>query len=128
VIAVDTNVVVRLLTADDPRQTEQARLLFDNETIFLAKTVLLEAAWVLRRLYRLMPLPVVEVFNGLIDLPNVRCEDEAAVREALDLARQGMDIADAFHLASGRGTSRFATFDRRMIRIAARIGRAVTAP
>ena len=52
-IAVDTNVIVRLLTGDEPRQSEQARLLFDRETIFLPKTVLLEAEWVLRRLYRL---------------------------------------------------------------------------
>jgi predicted nucleic-acid-binding protein len=128
VVAVDTNVVVRLLTADDTRQTERARLLFDTETIFLAKTVLLEAAWVLRNLYRLTPSPVIDVFEGLMGLQNVRCEDEAAVREALDMARQGMDIADAFHLASSRAASRFATFDQRMIQIADKIGRPVAEP
>ena len=57
-IAADTNVIVRLLTDDEPRQTAQARRLFETETIFLPKTVLLEAEWVLRRLYRLDPLPV----------------------------------------------------------------------
>ena len=41
-IAADTNVLVRLLTDDEPRQTAQARQLFETETIFLAKTVLLE--------------------------------------------------------------------------------------
>ena len=57
-IAADTNVLVRLVTDDEPRQTAQARQLFETETIFLAKTVLLETEWVLRRLYRLDPLPV----------------------------------------------------------------------
>jgi len=36
VIAADTNVIVRLLTGDEPRQTDQARRLFEANTIFLA--------------------------------------------------------------------------------------------
>ena len=40
-LAVDTNVVVRLLTADEPRQAARARTAFASETIFLPKTVLL---------------------------------------------------------------------------------------
>jgi hypothetical protein len=36
------------LTGDDPGQ---ARTLFEDETVFLSKTVLLESEWVLRRLY-----------------------------------------------------------------------------
>jgi len=116
VIAADTNVIIRLLTDDEPRQTEQSRRLFETETIFLPKTVLLEAEWVLRRLYRLDPLPVTKALDGLVSLPNVRCEDEAAVRQALDWKREGMDFADALHLASSRTTSRFATFDLSMIK------------
>jgi predicted nucleic-acid-binding protein len=50
VVAVDTDIVVRLLTADDPRQTDRTRRLFEAETIFLAKTVLLATRWVLRRM------------------------------------------------------------------------------
>ena len=51
-IAVDTNVVVRLLIADDARQAAQASALFRNEEIWLCKTVILESVWVLRSLYR----------------------------------------------------------------------------
>ena len=115
-IAADTNVIIRLLTNDEPQQTEQCRRLFETETIFLPKTVLLEAEWVLRRLYRLDPLPVTKALDGLVSLANVRCEDEAAVRQALDWKREGMDFADALHLASSRTTSRFATFDLSMIK------------
>jgi predicted nucleic-acid-binding protein len=49
-IAVDTNVVVRLLTKDDLKQTA-AESLFAVEPIWIAKTVLLETIWVLRSLY-----------------------------------------------------------------------------
>jgi predicted nucleic-acid-binding protein len=66
VIAADTNVVIRLLTDDDPVQTARARQLFETETIFLPKTMLLEAAWVLRRLYDLEPLPVSRALDKLI--------------------------------------------------------------
>lgn len=50
-IAVDTNVLVRLLTADDPKQLAAARSLFASDPIWVAKTVLLETGWVLRSLY-----------------------------------------------------------------------------
>jgi predicted nucleic-acid-binding protein len=128
VIAADTNVVVRLLTDDEPRQTVQARRLFEAETIFLPKTVLLETEWVLRRLYRLDRIPVAKALNGLISLPNVRCEDDAAVRQALAWHREGIDFADALHLASSRTAARFATFDLNMIRTAAKTGLVVSEP
>jgi predicted nucleic-acid-binding protein len=127
-IAVDTNVIVRLLTADDPSQTQEARRLFETETVFLPKTVLLEAEWVLRRLYRLGSLQVTKALDSLISLPNVQCEDEATVRRALDLKHDGMDFADALHFASSRMTSRFATFDQRMIKTAAKMGLPVSIP
>jgi predicted nucleic-acid-binding protein len=128
VIAVDTNVIVRLLTNDEPRQTGQGRRLFEAETIFLPKTVLLEAECVLRRLYQLDPLPVTQALDGLISLPNVRCEDEVIVRRALNWKRDGMDFADALHLASMRQATRFATFDQSMIKAAAKTGLPVSEP
>lgn len=127
-IAVDTNVIVRLLTGDDPRQTEQTRRLFEIETIFLPKTVLLEAEWVLRRLYRLERLAINRALQDLLSLPNVRCEDEPLLRQALAWNRDGMDFADAVHLASSRTASRFATFDLRMIKSARTTGLAVSKP
>jgi predicted nucleic-acid-binding protein len=128
VIAADTNVIVRLLTGDDPRQTAQARRLFEVETIFLPKTALLEAEWVLRRLYRLEPLAVNQALAALLSLPNVRGEDEPLLRQALAWNREGIDFADALHLASSRTAERFATFDLAMIKAATAAGLAVSEP
>jgi len=118
VIAADTNVIVRLLTADEPRQTDKAHLLFATETVLLPKTVLLESEWVLRRLYRLDRSAIVRALDALISLPNVRCEDEPVVRQALAWSREGLDFADALHLAASRAAERFATFDRALIKTA----------
>ena len=68
-IAVDTNIVIRLLTRDDPQQTEQVRLLFANETILLPKTVILEVEWALRRLYHLGKVAIANALETLISLP-----------------------------------------------------------
>jgi predicted nucleic-acid-binding protein len=116
VIAVDTNVVVRLLTGDDPAQLERARLLFEAATIFLPKTVVLETEWVLRGLYGLPPRDIVRALSAIVALPQVRCEDAAAISAALDLVRLNLDFADALHLVSSSAAQRFATFDRILVR------------
>ena len=115
-IAVDTNVVVRLLTGDDEPQLERARRLFEAETIFLPKTVILETEWVLRSLYNLAPRDIVRTLKALVLLPQVQCEDVASVLEALELSGRNLDFADALHLASSRGAKRFATFDHALLR------------
>jgi predicted nucleic-acid-binding protein len=46
VIAIDTNIVVRFLTADDPDQFRQAARFFKDAEIFIADSVILETGWV----------------------------------------------------------------------------------
>jgi predicted nucleic acid-binding protein len=105
------NVVVRLLTLDEPEQAERAKRLLGSHTIFLPKTVLLETEWVLRRLYGFASTRVAAALRGLLALQNVRCEDLGAARSALDWVDYGLDFADALHLASSAAVGHFATFD-----------------
>jgi predicted nucleic-acid-binding protein len=121
VVAVDTNVVVRLLTGDDAAQTAWARAIFEREAVMLAKTVILESEWVLRRLYRFSPDRIADAFAALIALPDLVCEDADAVVSAIQWMRDGLDFADALHLASGRLAGRFATFDHKLAKRAAKI-------
>ena len=118
--AVDTNILVRLLTGDDRAQTASARHLFATEPIFIAKTVLLETAWVLGSLYGFGDLAIREAFKKLLGLKRVHLEDESSVATALDLAAQGMDLADAMHLASRPPEAKFVSFDRALVRSARR--------
>jgi len=120
--AVDTNVIVRLLIEDDLAQAERARAIFgeeESETIFISKTVLLEAEWVLRGGYKVPKMKILESLEALLGLANVTVEAPTVVRNALDWAQDGLDFADALHLASvpraeeGDGERRiFLTFDR----------------
>lgn len=113
-IAVDTNVLVRLLTGDDPAQTRLAADLFAQESIFIPKTVLLETEWVLRYSYELSPTVILTAYRKLLGLPQVAVEDNNALVEALARYEEGMDFAAALHLASMGEADQFATFDARL--------------
>jgi predicted nucleic-acid-binding protein len=123
-IAVDTNVVVRLLTEDHPEQTAAARALFAAGPIWIAKTVLLETRWVLRRLYGLDESTIRDAFTRLLGFENVHAEDEGSVAAALALIAHGLDFADAMHLSNRPAGAAFVSFDRSFVRRANRAGAA----
>jgi predicted nucleic-acid-binding protein len=127
VLAVDTNVVVGLLTDDEPAQAARARAIFE-ESVLLAKTVILEAEWVLRRLYRFDRSRIADAFSQLVALPAVVCEDISSITEAIGWMRGGMDFADALHFASARTAGSFATFDRQLARRAATLADVTVIP
>ncbi len=118
--AVDTNVLVRLLTGDDVEQTRRAAALFKKEAVYIPKTVLLETEWVLRRLYRLECKAVVSAFRKVSGLANVEIEHPLAVTQALQWCEGGMDFADALHVASSHASEKFATFDVKLKKAAPR--------
>lgn len=130
--AVDTNVLIRLLTGDDPAQEAAARALFESEQIWIAKTVLLETAWVLRGLYGFEEAAIRGALIKLLGLKSVSVEDAAAVASALALVAAGIDFADALHLASTPEDAAFVSFDRSFVKRASRAGvgnvRSVVAP
>ncbi|MEO8660855.1 MAG: type II toxin-antitoxin system VapC family toxin [Bryobacteraceae bacterium] len=120
--AVDTNVLVRLLTGDDPSQEAIARSVFTAGQIWISKTVLLETAWVLKSLFDFDDGAIQIALTGLLGLSGVEVEDETAVSAALALTVQGVDFADAMHLASRPHGCHFVTFDRTFARRAKRAG------
>lgn len=111
-IALDTNVIIRVVTADDPGQLQAARAVFETGDLWVCKTVLLETEWVLRYSYELSRPGIREIFCKLLGYPRLQVEDRSAVLWALALYDQGLDFADALHLASCGDADRFATFDR----------------
>jgi predicted nucleic-acid-binding protein len=112
-ISIDTNVLVRLLTADDQAQASKARQLFAEERIYITKTVILETEWVLRYAYRFSSAAIADALIKLLGQSNVRVESAEQVTVAVDLLRQGMDFADALHLVCS-GNYIFATFDKKL--------------
>lgn len=117
-IAVDTNLVVRYLTNDHPKQSPRARTLIDGEAVFVSITVMLEVEWVLRSTYEYRPADVARAIRSFAGLPTVTVEDGAVVATALDLAERGMDFADALHLGKASHCDGMASFDRKFVKAA----------
>lgn len=121
-LAIDTNLIVRYLTGDHPRQSAKARAVIDGEDIFISTTVLLETEWVLRSVYGFAPAQVGTALRSFAGLPQVSLEDPALVATALDRVANGLDFADALHLGRADGCDAFVTFDRRFIKAARTAG------
>jgi predicted nucleic acid-binding protein len=118
VLAVDTNVIVRYLTADHPEQFAKASALIQGEDVYVCSTVLLETEWVLRRGYRFSRDRISAGLTAFAGLPRVTLEDAALAAKALEWMRSGLDFADALHLAKAAGCEAFVSFDQRFAAVA----------
>jgi predicted nucleic-acid-binding protein len=128
-LAVDTNVVVRYLTADDAKQFAVANSLVGREDLYISSTVLLETEWVLRSVYRYGRARRIEALRAFAGLPRIIIEDPVTAARSFDWAELGMDFADALHLAKAESCEAFISFDQRLQAVANRIGQAkVRAP
>lgn len=97
-IALDTNVLVRLLMNDAPKQTAASlRVLDGGERVLLLDTVLLETVWVLQSVYEASREDVLEALQRIL---SIATPQSRMASQALDWFREGMDFADALHLAT----------------------------
>ena len=117
-LAVDTNIIVRYLTADHPEQFAKASALIHGEDVHVCTTVLLETEWVLRGGYRFSRDQIIAALTAFAGLPRVNLEAPALAAKALDWMRSGLDFADALHLAKAAGCEAFVSFDQRLAAVA----------
>jgi predicted nucleic-acid-binding protein len=114
--AVDTNIIVRLLTRDDELQYKAAHKLFQKEAIFIADSVILETEWVLRFAYDFDAQKICSAFKKLFGLKNVHLGNPLLVAQAIDWCEAGLDFSDAFHLALSQNSDAMKTFDDKFIK------------
>lgn len=116
-IALDTNAILRLVTDDDADQRRAVlRLLRNKRRVFVAKTVLLEAAWVLGSTFERSNDQVADILRRMLGYPAFVFEDRYVIESALSMTDSGLDFADALHLASSHPAATFHTFDRALAR------------
>lgn len=120
-IAIDTNILVRIIVDDEPKQVAKARRLLEEGRVYVLTTVFLESEWVLRSMYGLDRERMTTSLMAFCSLPNVVLEEETRVRHALELHSEGMDLADALHLAGAERADAFATFDKALRAKAAKL-------
>lgn len=115
-IAIDTNIIVRLLTKDDPAQYKKSYALFQNEILWIPDTVILETEWVLRYAYEFTPAQICAAFRKLLGLQNVHVDHPQLLAKVILWHESGLDFADAFHLVKSHSCQSLKTFDQGFIK------------
>jgi predicted nucleic-acid-binding protein len=113
--AVDTNVLVRLITRDDAKQTASAEE-FVLPGAWVSHLVLVEAVWVLDSVYELGKAKIVMAVEMLLNHADLAIQDADVVASALGHFRRraAPDFSDCLVLEVARkaGHLRLGTFDR----------------
>lgn len=118
--AVDTNVLVRLLTADDPDQTARAEAFLARGPVWVSNVVLVETVWVLQAVYGWRKEQTLVMLRGVADSSDFTVQDPLVVKAAVaGLADSNADFADCLALELARANDQlpFATFDTRTAKL-----------
>lgn len=116
-ITVDTNILVRAVVRDEPRQAAAAaKALRDSDVVVVTLPCLCEFVWVLRRVYKFSDDRIAAAMELLIDASNVKT-DRQAVLSGLSFLKAGGDFADGAIAYEGRwlGGETFVSFDKKAV-------------
>lgn len=124
-IALDTNVVVRYLVQDDPRQSAVATRLLEKSLHadnrgFISLIALCEIAWVLEDCYQADRKEIHKVIEALLGTKQLEVESaERAWRALRAWDASTADFSDAIigQVAQAHGAGRIVTFDKSAARL-----------
>jgi predicted nucleic-acid-binding protein len=115
--AVDSNVLVRLLARDDPKQLVAAEA-FVKPGAWISHLVLMEAVWVLDSVYDVKPTEIAAGVEMLLDHQDLTLQDADTVAAALEqyrgLPQLGFSDCLILEVARKGGHVPLGTFDRRL--------------
>lgn len=125
-VTVDTNVLVRAVVQDDPKQGEIASKIVKAELLAVAISCLCEFVWVLRRVYGFKPSAIAATIHALLAAGNVET-NRPAVEAGLAMLAAGGDFADGVIAYEGRwlGGETFVSFDKKAVDMLAAQGQTV---
>jgi len=119
--AVDTNVLVRLITRDDAEQVVRATE-FLATGVWASVLAVAEAMWVLATTYKFSAPEIAEAVEILLNHRDVTLQDSEVVTAALDLFRKhpalGFSDCLILELARKAGHLPLGTFDRELGKVA----------
>jgi predicted nucleic-acid-binding protein len=118
-VTLDTNVLVRLATQDDPAQAALAlRVLKKTSLIAVPTPAMCEMVWVLLRGYHYTPDQVAHALRTLMQVRQVVCHTPA-VLAGLALLEAGGDFADGVIAFEGEllGGTEFVSFDQQAVKL-----------
>ncbi|MEE4349873.1 MAG: type II toxin-antitoxin system VapC family toxin [Pacificimonas sp.] len=118
--AVDTNILLRFFTRDDPAQHAEVRSLLAHteaagDRLFVSVLALAETLWTLRTQYRWNDVRCRAALREIADMAAFTLDHASAVASALNDPRlQRLDVADALIASIGMeaGCDSTLTFDK----------------
>jgi predicted nucleic-acid-binding protein len=118
--AVDTNVLVRLITRDDSRQAASAES-FIEKGAWVSVLALAEVVWVLASVYELTSKDLAKAIEMLLNHRDLVLQDSGTVAVALELfrAKPTLGFSDCLMLELARkaGHLPLGTFDRNLAKV-----------
>lgn len=115
--AIDTNVLVRLITRDDPRQATSAEA-FIERGAWVSVLALAESTWVLSSVYDLSSKDIARAIEMLLEHRTLVLQEPEAIADALQLFRDkpalGFSDCLMLKLAARAGHQPLGTFDRNL--------------
>jgi predicted nucleic-acid-binding protein len=124
-IGLDTNILVRYLTQDDPVQSAKATEILERRLTlknpgFVSVVAMVETVWVLDRAYSLTAQEIATAVERMLQVEVLVIENEQEVFSAMVALKQGRgSFADALitELGTRAGCTRTLTFDHKAIRL-----------
>ena len=118
--AVDTNVLVRVIVRDDPKQVEAAEA-FISKGAWVSHVVLVETTWVLESVYELNPELIAITVEMLLNHEHLTVQDADAVEAALESfrARPAVSFSDSLIVEIARKTGHIpvGSFDKALAKV-----------
>lgn len=119
---VDTNILVRHLTADPPEMGARATaFLADTAQLYLADLIVAETIYVLESFYKASRDQVATAMRSLVSMRSVITVDPALLLRAIEIYEvDRLDFAEAYLVACAEttGVGRVASFDQTIDRVA----------
>lgn len=120
-VALDTNILVRFLVADDEVQTQKVYAIFkqaetEKTQLFISQLILLETIWVLESAYKRSREEIINAIENLILVPFLKFEKHNAIQHFISASKSSdYDLSDLLiaYTAKYEKCNAVLTFDKK---------------
>ncbi len=120
-VVIDTNLLVRYLTVDDPQKAKAVDNLLSKAErgelkILVPSIIIAELVWVLESFYQMHSTEIAELIEAVLNTPGIEVTEKSIIASTLKLYRtKNIDLIDAWiiEFAKDRGIKTIYTFDRK---------------
>ena len=115
-IIVDTNIILRYLLQDNEELSQKAIDIIDNNEIFIPTEVIVEASYVLRKVYNVEKEKIYEAIKLLLNMEDVKFQNKETIEVAFKIySEKNFDIVDCMLFAYDRNEKYdIKTFDKKL--------------